>query len=83
MPLATLTTHGGALQVLATCPLLADHWWRQRRELVRLAGAQRLQLLIDLPGSAPISLAWEPPALPEALAIPSETTRRRPRRFRP
>jgi len=82
MTLATITTRGDALEVLATCPVLADHWWRQRRELVRLAGAQRLQLLIDLPGSPQIALSWEPPALPEALALPSAPTRR-PRRLKP
>lgn len=84
MTLATLTTRGDALEVLTTCPVIADHHWRQRRDLVRLAGAQRLQLLIHLPGCAPLSLAWEPPALPEALSLPSvSTTRRRPRRFCP
>lgn len=83
MPLATLTTRGDALEVLTTCPVIADHHWRQRRDLVRLAGAQRLQLLIQLPGCAPLSLSWEPPALPEALGLPSAATRRRPRRFRP
>jgi len=49
MTLATLTTRGDALEVTATCPVLADHCWLQRRELVRLAGAQRLQLRITLP----------------------------------
>lgn len=77
-PLATLATRGDALEVIATSAELADHHWQRRRELVRLAGVQRLSLLVDLPGCDRLELSWSPGPLPAALPVPGSGRRRFP-----
>lgn len=72
--LSTITTHGGSLQIHCNSPELADHCWQQRAELTRLAGAQRLELLVALEGDQ-IRLDWAPPPLPATLT-PSPRRRR-------
>lgn len=72
--MSTITTYGGALQIRCSSPELADHCWQQRAELTRLAGAQRLELLVVLDGDQ-ISLEWSPPPLP-ATFTPSPRRRR-------
>lgn len=74
--LATFEAAGGTLRVCTSCPTLADWHWQQRAELTRLAGAQRLELLVALEGDE-IRLDWAPPPLPATLT--TSPRRRRPR----
>lgn len=74
--MSTITTYGGALQIRCSSPELADWHWQQRAELTRLAGAQRLELLVALDGDQ-ISLEWSPPPLPAITTFTTWTRRRR------
>lgn len=74
--LSTLASDGADLVLVATAEL-ADHFWQDRRRLLQLAGAQRLWLTIELPGQQPLLMTWQPPALPEALAVSGPSRRRR------
>lgn len=72
--LSTFETCGDALRIRTTCLTLADWSWQQRAELTRLAGAQRLELLVALEDDL-IRLDWSPPPWPTT----TTTTRRRRR----
>lgn len=75
--LSTFETCGDALRIRTTCPTLADWSWQQRAELTRLAGAQRLELLVALEGDE-LRLQWTPPPPPWPTTTTTTRRRRRP-----